>query len=90
MLVNANHASSNWALVVIIPHVSYLCGQHLFGLPLRINGVQRMQFGPSISRNVITLVLTICLVKLTQSTTLEQKRFAFDRCCLHSVTFGCY
>ena len=49
-----------------------------------------MQFGPSISGNVITLVLTICLVKLTQSTALEQKRFAFDRCCLHSVTFGCY
>ena len=76
--------------VVIITHASYLCSQHSFGLPLRINGMHRMQFGPSISRNVITLVLTICHVKLTQSTALEQKRFAFDHCCLHSITFGYY
>ena len=32
-------------------------------------------FGPSITRNLITRVLTICHVKLTQSTALEQKRF---------------
>ena len=76
--------------VVIITHAPYLCSQHSFGLPLRINGMHRMQFGPSISRNVITLVLTICHVKLTQSTVLEQKHFAFDRCSLHSVTFGYY
>ena len=76
--------------VVIIMHASYLCSQHSFGLPLRINGMHRTQFEPSISRNVITLVLTICHLKLTQSTALEQKRFAFDRCRLHSVTFGYY
>ena len=32
-------------------------------------------FGPSITRNLITRFLTICHVKLTQSTALEQKRF---------------
>ena len=32
-------------------------------------------FGPSITRNLITRVLTICRVKLTQSTAIEQKRF---------------
>ena len=32
-------------------------------------------FGPSITRNLLTRVLTICHVKLTQSTALEQKRF---------------
>ena len=31
--------------------------------------------GPSITRNRLTRVLTICHVKLTQSTSLEQKRF---------------
>ena len=76
--------------VVIIMHASYLCSQHSFGLPLRINGMHRTQFEPSISRNVIMLVLTICHVKLTQSTALEQKRFAFDRCRRRSVTFGYY
>ena len=33
------------------------------------------RFGPSITRNLITHVLTIRHVKLTQSTALEQKRF---------------
>ena len=32
-------------------------------------------FGPSTTCNLITRVLTICHVKLTQSTALEQKRF---------------
>ena len=32
-------------------------------------------FGPSITRNLITRVFTICHVKLTQRTALEQKRF---------------
>ena len=35
--------------VVIITHASYLCSQHSFGLPLRINGMHRTRFGPSIS-----------------------------------------
>ena len=35
------------------------------------------EFGSSITRNLITRVLTICHVKLPQSTTLEQKRIAY-------------
>ena len=51
-----------------------------FGLPLRMNGMHRTQFDHthldlSTTRNLITRVLTICHVKLMQSTALEQKRF---------------
>ena len=35
----------------------------------------RQKTAPSITRYLITSVLTICHVKLTQSTELEQKRF---------------
>ena len=35
------------------------------------------EFGSSITRNLITRFLTICHVKLPQSTTLEQKRIAY-------------
>ena len=52
----------------------------LVGLPLRMNGMQRTlmcsrAFGTSISRNLITRVLTIYHVKLTRSTVFAQKRF---------------
>ena len=39
------------------------------------NAIWSHAFGPSIALNLITRVLTICHVKLTQSTTMEQKRF---------------
>ena len=54
-------------------HASRVCSQHLFGL--RMNGIQRTQFGSSVTRNMITFVWTIHHVKLAQSTTLELKRF---------------
>ena len=47
-------------------------------------------FGPSITRNLITRVLTICYVNLTQSTAMEQSVLTFDRCRPHSVTFAYY
>ena len=39
------------------------------------NAIWSCTFGPSITRILITRVLTICHVKLMQSTALEQKRF---------------
>ena len=46
---------------------------------------------PSTTRSLISRDLTICHVKFTQSTALEQKGFdQFDRCRPHSVTFGYY
>ena len=39
------------------------------------NAIRSRAFGLSITRNLITRVLTICHVKLPQSTTMAQKRF---------------
>ena len=62
----------------------YVASSCLFGLPLRMNGMRRTQFDHArlhlqLTRNLITLVLTICHVKRLQSTALP-----------HSVTFGYY
>ena len=64
-------------LQVVITHASHVCSQHSFGLPLRMYGMHITQhvFEPSITRNLITRVLTICHAKLRQSTALGQKRF---------------
>ena len=56
-----------------------LCSQHLFGLPLRMNGMHRTQFGHA-HLDLLPLVIwscmvwTICHMKLRQSAALEQKR----------------
>ena len=64
---------------VVITHASHVSRQHSLGLPLRMNGMQRIQFeftfGPSITCNLIMCVLTFYHVKLVQSTALEQKCF---------------
>ena len=49
-----------------------------FVLPLRMNGMHSMQFDHApldllSAHNLITVVLTVCHVKLTQSTAMEQK-----------------
>ena len=78
-LFPATTGARNPYLQVVITHVSHVCSQHSFGLPLGMNGMHinaiwSCTFGPSITRNLITCVLTICHVKLTRSTALEQKR----------------
>ena len=67
-------------LQVFITHASHVCSQHSFGPPLWMNGMHIMQFDQtrldlSTTHNLITHVLTICHIKLTQRTALEQKRF---------------
>ena len=79
-LLLATRGTSNPNLQCVITHASYVCSQHSFGLPIRMNGmyinaISSCTFGPSIPRNLITCVLTICHAKLTRSTALEQKRF---------------
>lgn len=68
LYLRATRGARNPNLLVVITHASHVCGQH--------------SFGPSITPNLIKRVLTICLVKLRQST--------FDRCRPHSRTFGYY
>ena len=68
-LLQATRGARNPNLQVVITHASHVCNQHSFGLPLRMNGMHRTQFdhacqyGPSITRNLITRVLTICHMK---------------------------
>ena len=59
-LVSSNRASSNPGQVVN-EHASHVCSQHLFGLPLRMNGMHITNF------DLITRVLTICHVKRKQA-----------------------
>jgi len=80
-LLQATRGARDPNLQVVITRASHVCNRHSFGLPLRMNGIHRTQFdharqfGPSITRNLITRVLTICHMKLTQSRAMEQKRF---------------
>ena len=64
----------------VVTHASHVRSQHSFALPLSMNGMHKTQFDHGhldllLSSNLNTRVLTICHVKLMQSTALEQKRF---------------
>ena len=43
-LLRATRGAHNPNLEVVITYALHLCSQHLFGLPLRMNGMHRMQF----------------------------------------------
>ena len=80
--MQATRGACNPNLQVFIMYASHVCSQHSFGLPLRMYGnMHRTHFDhahffvPSITRNLTMRVLTICYVKLMQSTALEQKCF---------------
>ena len=77
IILRATRGACNRNLQVVITHASYVCSQHSFGPPLRMfsNGMHKTHFGSSITRNLITPVLTFYHVKHTQSTALVQKRF---------------
>ena len=65
---------------IVLVYASHVCSQHSFGLPLTMNAdaqkaIWSRAFGPSITRNLITCVLTICHMKFAQSTALDQKSF---------------
>ena len=67
-------------LKVVITHVLHVYSQYSFRLPLRVDRMHKTQFDHAHldllpTHNLITHVLTICHVKLMQSTVLEQKRF---------------
>ena len=43
-LLRATRGECNPNLEVVITHASHVCSQHSFGLPLRMNGMQRTHF----------------------------------------------
>ena len=66
--------TSNPNLQVVITHASHVSSLHSFGLPLRMKHHYERLALLSLM-HALTRVLTICHVKLAQSTALEQKRF---------------
>ena len=44
LLLWATRGACNPNLQVVFMHASHICSQHLFGLPLRMNGMHLMQF----------------------------------------------
>ena len=43
-LLRATRGARNPNLQVVITHASHVCSQHSFGLPLRMNGMHKMEF----------------------------------------------
>ena len=88
--ITSSPALLSQQLLLVITHASHVCSQNSFVLPLRMNGMHRTGFDhvrldlPSlVICNLIMCVLTICHVKLRQSTAM----LTFDRCFPHCVTF---
>ena len=81
VLLRATTGARNPNLQVVITHTSHVCMQPAFVRTSTKNewnvqkAIRSRAFGLSIPRYLITRVLTICHVKLMQSTTMEQKRF---------------
>ena len=75
----ATRGAHNPNLQVVTTHASLVARMYPAFVWTSSKSVQNVScsraFGPSITRNLITRVLIICHVKLTQSTTLELKRF---------------
>ena len=58
----------NPTLQVVIPHASHVCSQHLFGLPLKMNGMHKTQYDHA-RFDVLPLVLSYsCFDHLSSET----------------------
>ena len=69
--------SPNLNQQVAITHVSHVCKQHSFGLPLRVNGMQRTHSDYTCSnlKYLLSLVLTFYQVNVTQRTSVGARAF---------------
>ena len=85
MLLRARIVARNRNLQVIITHASHPCSQHSFGIPLRMYGMHKTHFDHAyldlLSLVFWSCVLTICHVKLTQSTAMVQKQSLLPALC---------
>ena len=92
-LLPATRRACNPNLQVINTHAWYVCSQHSFGLPLRMNKMHRTQFDHArldfLSLVIWSRVLTICL-DLRKAQRWSESVLASDHCRPHSVAFGYY
>ena len=94
-LLRVTRGTRNPNLQGVITHVSHVCSQHSFGLPLRINGILKMQYDHA---HFDLLPLIICSrvfwpsVKwnLHKAQGWSRSVCTCNRCRRHSITFGNY
>ena len=75
-------------LQVVITHASHVCCQHSFGLPLRMNGMHRMQFD-HVRLDFLSLIIWLRVFRLSVTWHFCKgqwwsKGLTFDCCCLHN------
>ena len=76
--LRATRGACNPNLQVVITHASHACSQHSFGLPLRMNGMHRRQFGH------------VRFDYLPRKTYAKHSNRVRAFCRPHSLTFGYY
>ena len=94
-LLRATRGECNPNLEVVITHASHVCSQHSFGIPLRMNRMQRTQFDHA-RLDPLSLVIWSRMFWLSVTWNLGKAQrwsksvLTFDRCRPLSVTFGYY
>ena len=94
-LLRATRGACNPNLQAVIRHASHVCSQHSFGLPLRMYGMHRTHFDHAYLDLVSLVIWTFVFWPSVTWNLRKEQRYSksvltFDRCHLHSVTFGYY
>ena len=80
---------------LLFVHALHVCSRHLFGLPLRMNGMHITQFDYW-CLGILSLVIWSRVVwpsvtrNLCKAQRWSKSALIFDHCCPHPVTFGYY
>ena len=94
-LLQATKGARNPNLQVFITHMSHVCNQHSFGLPLTMYGMHRTHFDQA-RLHLLSLVIWSGVFwrsvtwGLRKAQLWSKSILTFDRCRPHSVTFGYY
>ena len=94
-LLQATKGACNPNLQVFITHMSHVCNQHSFGLPLTMYGMHWTHFDQA-RLHLLSLVIWSGVFWRSVTWSLRKAQLwsksilTFDRCRPHSVTFGYY
>ena len=93
--LQVTRGAHNPNLQVVITHVSHVCSQHSFGLPIRMNGMHRTHSNHT-RLDFLSLVIWSSIFwpsvtwNLHKAQRWSKSALTFDCCRLHSVSFGYY
>ena len=95
LFLRAPLVARNPNLQVVITHVSHVCGQHSFGLPLRMYGMHRTHFDHApldflSPVNWSRLLWPSVTWNFRKAQPWRKSVLKFDCCGPHSITFGYY